>query len=116
HPQLGNVAVNAGVHLAKNLKRLAKGKEMLPFKYKNPGTMATVGKSKAVCDLPLLSFTGLPAWLFWMALHLMLIVSVRNRLFIFINWAISYFTNDTTLRLILLPTRKQIELLKRSGA
>lgn len=72
--------------------------------------MATVGKRKAVVDLPFMSFQGRIAWFVWMFLHLMLILSVKNRLIIFINWAISYFTNDTTLRLILLPTRQQIEL------
>jgi NADH dehydrogenase len=72
--------------------------------------MATVGKRKAVVDLPWIKFQGFFAWLTWMFLHLMLILSVKNRLIIFIHWAISYFTNDTTLRLILLPTRKQIEL------
>lgn len=115
HPQLANVAVNQGKSMAKNMKRLLDGKPLKPFTYKNPGTMATVGKSKAVVDLPFVSFQGLLAWLFWMFLHLMLIVSVKNRLFIFINWAISYVTNDTTLRLILLPTRKQIELVKKHG-
>lgn len=110
HPQLANVAVNQAKHLAKNLKRSWKGKEMLPFKYKNPGTMATIGKRKAVVDLPFISFQGLFAWFVWMSLHLMLILSVKNKLIIFIEWAISYFTNDTTLRLILLPTKKQIEL------
>lgn len=72
--------------------------------------MATVGKRKAVVDLPAFSFQGLFAWVVWMFLHLMLILSVKNKLIIFINWAISYFTNDTTLRLILLPTKKQVEL------
>ncbi len=110
HPQLANVAINQGKHLARNLKRLADSEEMKPFTYKNPGTMATIGKRKAVVDLPFVSFQGFVAWLFWMALHLMLILSVRNKFLIFVNWAISYFTNDTTLRLILLPTRKQLEL------
>lgn len=110
HPQLGNVAVNQGKHLAKNIKRFVRAEKPLPFKYKNPGTMATVGKRKAVVDLPWWKFQGFFAWLVWMFLHLMLIVSVKNRLIIFINWAISYITNDTTLRLILLPTRKQVEL------
>jgi NADH dehydrogenase len=67
--------------------------------------MATVGKHKAVVDLPFVSFQGRLAWFAWMFLHLMLILSVRNKLFIFINWAISYFTNDTTLRLILRPDK-----------
>lgn len=110
HPQLANVAINQGKHLAMNLRRLSRQQDLLPFVYKNPGTMATVGKRKAVVDLPNFSFHGFIAWLFWMFLHLMLILSVRNKLIIFINWAISYFSNDTTLRLILLPSRKQYEL------
>lgn len=110
HPQLANVAINQAKNLAGNLKRLLHNNTLKPFTYKNPGTMATVGKRKAVVDLPSFSFQGRLAWFTWMFLHLMLIVSVKNRLIIFINWAISYFTNDTTLRLILLPTRKQVEM------
>lgn len=112
HPQLANVATNMGKHLAKNLKKVLHGKPEEAFVYKNPGVMATIGKSKAVVDLPKFSFQGLIAWFFWMVLHLLLILSVRNKLFIFINWAISYTTNDTTLRLILLPTRKLEELVE----
>jgi NADH dehydrogenase len=110
HPQLGNVAINQAKHLAKNIFRFIRNEKPLPFKYRNPGTMATVGKRKAVVDLPFIKFQGFLAWLTWMFLHLMLIVSVKNRLIIFIHWAVSYFTNDTTLRLILLPTRKQVQL------
>lgn len=109
HPQLANVAIHQAKNLAANLCAEAH-RPHKPFRYKNPGTMATVGKRKAVVDLPKFSFQGFFAWLTWMFLHLMLILSVKNKLMIFINWAISYFTNDTTLRLILLPTRKQVEL------
>ncbi len=107
HPQLANVAIEQSKNLVKNLYALSQNKPLNPFSYKNPGTMATVGKRKAVVDLPGFSFQGRLAWFVWMFLHLMLIVSVKNRLFIFINWAISYFTNDTTLRLILKPERKR---------
>ncbi|HRO41763.1 MAG TPA: NAD(P)/FAD-dependent oxidoreductase [Flavipsychrobacter sp.] len=110
HPQVANVAINQAKNLAHNMKALLLGKELKSFVYKNPGTMATVGKRKAVVDLPYWKFQGFFAWLVWMFLHLMLILSVKNKLIIFINWAIAYFTNDTTLRLILLPTRKQIEM------
>jgi NADH dehydrogenase len=112
HPQLANVAINQAKNLAKNL---CSPQHRKPFRYKNPGTMATVGKRKAVVDLPKFSFQGVLAWLTWMFLHLMLIVSVKNRLIIFINWAISYLTNDTTLRLILLPTKKQIDLAQEES-
>ncbi len=112
HPQLANVAIAQAKNLVQNLKRLQRGTTLLPFKYKSPGTMATVGKRKAVVDLPFMSFQGRFAWFVWMFLHLMLILSVKNKLIIFINWAISYFTNDTTLRLILLPTKHQVDLYK----
>lgn len=115
HPQLANVANNQGKNLAQNMHRLAKGNELKPFTYKNPGTMATIGKRKAVVDLPAFSFKGFFAWVFWMFLHLMLILNAKNKLIVFINWAISYVTNDTTLRLILLPTRKQVELAREHG-
>ena len=113
HPQLANVAINQAKTLAGNFKSMLKGGEMKPFKYTNPGTMATVGKRKAVVDLPFASFQGVLAWLTWMFLHLMLILSVKNKLFIFINWMVSYFTNDTTLRLILLPTEKEMEFAEK---
>ena len=115
HPQLANVAINQAKNLANNMKRLVRNGHLQEFKYKNPGTMATVGKHKAVVDLPFISFQGRLAWFTWMFLHLMLILSVKNKLTIFINWAISYFTNDTTLRLILLPTRKQMALVKNEN-
>jgi len=114
HPQLANVAIAQAKNLVENLRRLANGKSLVPFVYKSPGTMATVGKRKAVVDLPFISFQGRFAWFVWMFLHLMLILSVKNKLFIFINWAISYFTNDTTLRLILLPTKQQTDLYKEA--
>ncbi len=113
HPQLANVAINQAKNMAHNFKNLLHNKPLHTFEYKNPGTMATVGKHKAVVDLPFLSFQGRLAWFTWMFLHLMLILSVKSKLTIFINWAISYFTNDTTLRLILLPTRKEVELTER---
>jgi NADH dehydrogenase len=107
HPQLANVAIEQAKNIAHNLKNSLLDKPPTAFKYKNPGTMATVGKRKAVVDLPNFSFQGRLAWFVWMFLHLMLIVSVKNRLIIFINWAISYFSNDTTLRLILLPKKNK---------
>lgn len=115
HPQLANVANNQAKNMAGNMHRLVQGGDLKPFIYKNPGTMATIGKRKAVVDLPSFSFSGFLAWLFWMFLHLMLILNAKNKLIVFINWAISYVTNDTTLRLILLPTRKQVELAKEHG-
>lgn len=106
HPQLANVAINQGKTLAQNLLRLVKGKEQVDYEYKDLGSMATVGKHKAVVDLPFLKFHGYIAWFFWMFLHLMLILSVRNKLQIFFNWAWNYLAKDSSLRLIL-KTKKE---------
>lgn len=101
HPQLANVAINQGKVLAENLLARERGKVMKPFEYVDKGSMATVGKHKAVVELPHFQFQGYFAWLVWMALHLMLILSVRNKLAVFFNWAWRYITGDTSLRLIL---------------
>lgn len=101
HPQVANVAITQARNLAHNLKRQIEGKPLKEFEYKDKGTMATIGKKKAVVDLPYLRFRGFFAWLVWMFLHLMLILSVRNKMIIFINWAWLFFTRDTSLRLIL---------------
>jgi NADH dehydrogenase len=101
HPQLANVALAQAGSLSRNFKRELKGKPRIEFEYSNKGTMATVGKRKAVVDLPGFHFQGFFAWLTWMFVHLMLILSVKNKLFIFLNWMMSYFANDSTLRLII---------------
>jgi len=105
HPQLANVAISQAGALGANLKRVLKGRPRVEFEYKNKGSMATVGKRKAVVDLPGFSFQGTLAWLTWMFVHLMLILSVKNKLAIFINWMMSYFANDSTLRLMLKADR-----------
>jgi NADH dehydrogenase len=102
HPQLANVAIGQGKNLAKNLNHIGSGsKELKEYEYRNLGTMATVGRNKAVVDLPFVKFKGRFAWFVWMFLHLMLILSVRNKLVIFINWAWNYFSRNNSLRLIL---------------
>jgi NADH dehydrogenase len=101
HPQVANVAIHQARNLAKNLKALLHNKPLRQYEYTNLGSMATIGKHKAVVDLPFIKFKGYFAWFIWMSLHLMLILSVRNKLIIFINWTWNYFTKDTSLRLIL---------------
>lgn len=101
HPQVANVAINQAKTLAKNLKRKTKGKTPVEYEYRDLGSMATIGQNKAVVDFPFISFKGYFAWFIWMFLHLMLILSVRNKLIIFINWAWKYITKDSSLRLIL---------------
>lgn len=101
HPQLANVAINQGKNLAQNLLNLLNNKPLKEYEYRDLGSMATIGKHRAVVDLPFVKFQGFFAWYIWMFLHLMLILSVRNKLFIFLNWAWSYLTKDSSLRLIL---------------
>ncbi len=108
HPQLANVAIGQAKNLAKNINKIEKGKgdKLKGYEYRNLGTMATVGRNKAVVDLPFVKFRGRFAWFIWMFLHLMLILSVRNKLVIFINWAYNYVTKNSSLRLILSDDRE----------
>ena len=101
HPQLANVATNQAKSLAYNLIQESKGQPLRAFEYVNKGSMATVGKRKAVVDLPKFKFHGRFAWLTWMLVHFWLILSVRNKMVVFINWISEYFNNDSTLRIIL---------------
>jgi len=101
HPQVAQVAVQQARLLAKNLIRIQYDKPLLPFKYKNLGSMATVGRNLAVVDFPFIRFQGFFAWLVWMFVHLMAIVGVKNRLLLFINWFWNYVTYDQSLRLII---------------
>ncbi len=107
HPQVAQVAIQQAKNLASNFRAMLKNKPLKAFNYKDLGTLATVGRNKAVVDLPFIRFQGLPAWFFWMFVHLMSIVGVKNRLMIFINWAYHYFTYDQSLRLIIKPKIKE---------
>ncbi len=105
HPQVAPVAIQQADLLAKNL--LTKGK-LQAFQYKDKGSMATVGRHLAVVEVPKpkLKFGGFLAWLVWMSLHLMLILGVKNRLFVFLNWLYNYITYDQSLRLIFRDTAR----------
>ena len=105
HPQVANVAINQGKNLANNLKKDSE-KNWQEYEYIDRGSMATIGKHRAVVDLPKFKFQGFLAWYLWMFLHLMLILSVRNKLAIFFNWMWSYINKDSSLRLIIAPSRK----------
>lgn len=105
HPQVASVAIQQADVLADNLRRIEmkSGEEnFIDFSYNDKGSMATVGRNLAVVDIPKpkLHFGGFTAWLVWMSLHLMLILGVKNRFFVFTNWLYNYFTYDQNLRLI----------------
>ncbi len=107
HPQVAQVALQQAKVLAKNLLNIQKNRDLVPFEYNDKGSMATVGRNRAVVDLPKLKFSGFLAWMVWMFVHLMSIVGVKNRLVIFINWLWNYMTYDQSLRLIIRPATKK---------
>ncbi|MBS1639698.1 MAG: NAD(P)/FAD-dependent oxidoreductase [Bacteroidetes bacterium] len=110
HPQVANVAINQAKNLAENFISIQQNKKLLKeFEYNDKGSMATVGRNLAVVDIPKpkLHFGGLLAWIIWMSLHLFLLVGVKNRLQVFINWMFKYFTKDTNLRLIINSLNKK---------
>lgn len=108
HPMLASVAVQQGEFLAKNFKNILKGKDKVPFKYKDKGSMATIGRNKAVADLPGFKTQGMFAWYIWMFIHLILLIGFRNKLVAFMNWVWAYITYDTGVRLIIRPfTRRE---------
>jgi NADH:quinone reductase (non-electrogenic) len=103
HPQLASVAIQQARLVAKNLLKSQRNDNRFEeFEYHDKGTMATVGRNLAVVDIPKpkLHFRGFLAWFIWMSLHLMLILGVKNRFFVFSNWVYNYFTYDQSLRLI----------------
>lgn len=102
HPQVAQVAIQQANLLANNLIN----NEEKPYEYKDKGSMATIGRNMAVVDLPGFSFSGVIAWILWLVVHLMAIVGVKNRLFIFINWAQGYFSRDHSLRVLIRPFKK----------
>lgn len=104
HPQVANVAINQGKNLSKNFLKKA-GEKWTEYEYIDQGSMATIGKHRAVVDLPKFKFQGFLAWYFWMFLHLMLILSVRNKLAVFFNWMWSYINKDSSLRLIIVKNK-----------
>lgn len=103
HPQMAQPAIQQGELLAKNFERLLSGKPMEPFNYFDKGSMATVGRNKAVVDLHKLRFGGFFAWFIWMFIHLIALVGFRNKVVVFFNWMYNYINYDKAARLIVRP-------------
>lgn len=101
HPQLAQVAMQQAKIVAKNFKAMSKGKELKPFKYKNLGVMATIGRNHAVAEISGKKFGGFPAWALWLVVHLRSILGVKNKTFILLNWVWNYINYKQSLRLIL---------------
>ena len=101
HPQVAQAAIQQGKHLAKILLNNIRSKSSEPFIYKDKGSLATVGKRRAVADLGKLKFAGYFAWLLWSIVHLMSISGFRNKLLVGFNWAVSYFSYEKSNRVII---------------
>ena len=101
HPQLAQVAMQQAKTVAKNFKAMSEGKELKPFKYKNLGVMATIGRNHAVAEISGKKFGGFPAWALWLVVHLRSILGVKNKTFILLNWVWNYINYKQSLRLIL---------------
>ncbi len=106
HPQVAQPAIQQGTLLGKNLLRLIDKKPLKPFVYKDKGSMATIGRNKAVVDLKNYKFGGFFAWFIWMFVHLMSLVGFRNRVIVLFNWTYNYINFDKAARLIIRPFKK----------
>src|SRR5690606_441874 len=107
-PGVAPVAMQQGRYVARLIQARLKGQTLPPFRYHDRGSMATIGRAAAVADIRGIKFTGLPAWLVWLFVHLMYIVQFANRVLVLLQWAYNYFTRNRPARLI-----TEQELLKR---
>jgi NADH:ubiquinone reductase (H+-translocating) len=107
HPQVAQTAIQQGRNVAKNFIAMSKNQKLKPFEYKNLGSMATVGRNKAVVDLPNRHFSGFAAWAVWMLVHLRSILGIKNKFLVFLNWVWNYFTYNLSLRLIIQNPKRE---------
>lgn len=112
HPMMAQPALQQGKWLARNFRCMIRGKTMKPFRYRDHGAMATIGRNQAVADLKILGRTyksqGLFAWFVWMIIHLTSLIGFRNRVIVLINWMWSYFSYDKGIRLIIGPRKENL--------
>lgn len=107
HAMMAQPAIQQGRLLAKNLIRDRKGQALKPFVYNDKGSMATIGRNKAVVDLPNWKFQGIFAWIVWMFVHLFSLIGVRNKVVVFFNWVYNYIRFDRETRLIVRPFKRK---------
>jgi NADH dehydrogenase len=105
-PMMAQPAMQQGKNLGENFARLLDDRPLKAFEYNDKGSMATVGRNKAVVDLPKFRFQGVFAWFVWMFVHLFFLIGFRNRLVVFINWVYNYIRFDREARLIIRPFKK----------
>lgn len=113
HPMVAQPAIQQGKHLAKNLKQHLKGKTMTPFQYFDKGSMATIGRNKAVVDIGSFKFGGFFAWFIWMFIHLWFLIGFRNRFITLFNWSYNYINYDKAARLIVRSYKNRNDNIER---
>ena len=106
HPMMAQPAIQQGRNLGHNLIALLENKTLKPFVYKDKGSMATIGRNKAVVDLKKFKFQGVFAWFVWMFVHLFFLIGFRNRMVVFVNWVYNYVRFDREARLIIRPFKR----------
>ena len=107
HPMMAQPALQQGRQLAENIIKHINKKTMKPFVYKDKGSMATIGRNKAVVDLPHYKFSGVFAWFVWMFVHLLSLIGFKNKAIVFLNWVYNYIRFDREARLIIRPYKKK---------
>jgi NADH dehydrogenase len=107
HPQVAQPAIQQGKLLIQNFKRLLENKPLKEFSYFDKGSMATIGRNRAVADIKSYTLGGFLAWISWLGVHLYFLVGVRNRLVVFLNWIYNYFNYDRAARLIIRPYKRK---------
>ena len=113
HPMVAQPAIQQGNHLADNLKRHFQGKSMTPFAYFDKGSMATIGRNKAVVDIGKFKFAGFFAWFIWMFIHLWFLIGFRNRFITLFNWSYNYINYDKAARLIVRSYKNRSDTVER---
>lgn len=106
YPMMAQPAIQQGYQLAKNFVRMLDGEPLKPFKYNDKGSMATIGRNKAVVDLDKTHFSGFFAWIVWMFVHLWFLIGFKNRVSTFLSWMYRYINYDRASRLIIRPFKE----------
>ena len=99
-PMVAPVAIQMGKHAALNIRNMVRGKPLVPFRYRDQGTLATIGRNAAVCNVYGVQARGFPAWVMWLGIHIVQLIGFRNKLFVLLNWAWDYFFYERAARLI----------------
>lgn len=114
HPMMAPPAIQQGRHVARNISMLIQKKEMKSFRYFDKGSMATIGRNRAVVDMKGLRFRGSVAWFIWMFVHIISLVGFRNKFTVTMSWIVSYFSYDKSNRVIISRAKSEAPSLQKA--